>query len=66
MPISTGMQIQFEESSPTSVVILLGYEGHLLEEFLGCRLWHQKSTMKDYPEKPTDIVLRPEKTIQGD
>lgn len=59
-----GMQIRFEECSPTSVVIVLGYEDHLLEEFLGCRLWHRKSTMKDYPEKPTYIVLRPEKRFQ--
>ncbi|KAK9269824.1 hypothetical protein L1049_025397 [Liquidambar formosana] len=57
-------RIQFEESSPTSVIIVLEYEHHLLEEFLGCRLWHRKSTVKDYPEQPTYIVLRPQKRFK--
>lgn len=54
-------QIRFEESSSTSVIIALEYEDRLLEDFSGCRLWHRKSTVKDYPDNPTFIVLRPEK-----
>ncbi|KAJ0024671.1 hypothetical protein Pint_08491 [Pistacia integerrima] len=53
--------IRFEESSATSVVIALEYKDHLIKNFAGCRLWHRKSNMKDYPEHPTFIVLRPEK-----
>lgn len=64
MPASAGMKIRFEECTPTSVVIVLEYEDQLLEEFLGCRLWHRNSAMKDYPEKPTYIVLRPEKRFK--
>lgn len=45
------------------MVIVLGYEDHLLKDFLGCRLWHRTSTM-DYPEQPTFIVLRPEKRFK--
>ncbi|XAR48491.1 hypothetical protein NMG60_11031325 [Bertholletia excelsa] len=57
-------RIHFEELSPTSVTIVLEYSGRLLEECLGCRLWHRKSTMKDYPEEVTFIVLRPEKRFK--
>ncbi|XP_044511726.1 VIN3-like protein 2 [Mangifera indica] len=53
--------IQFEESSATSVVIVLEYKDHLIKDFAGCRLWHRKSNVKDYPGHPTFIVLRPEK-----
>ncbi|CAK9163627.1 unnamed protein product [Ilex paraguariensis] len=56
----TACRIRFEELSPTTVIILLEYEDCLLKEILGCRLWHQKSTIKDYPEEATYIVLRPE------
>jgi hypothetical protein len=45
------------------VVIVLEYKDKLLKNFLGCRLWHGKSTM-DYPEQPTFIVLRPEKRFK--
>lgn len=45
------------------MVIVLGYEDHLLKDFLGCRLWHRTSTM-DYSEQPTFIVLRPEKKFK--
>ncbi|KAK4276900.1 hypothetical protein QN277_014996 [Acacia crassicarpa] len=55
--------IRFEECLPTSVVIVLGYEDHLLKDFLGCRLWHRASTM-EYSEQPTFIVLRPEKKFK--
>ncbi|XP_010254558.1 PREDICTED: VIN3-like protein 2 [Nelumbo nucifera] len=54
-------QIHFEEPTATSIVVVLEYEDNLLEDFLGCRLWHRRSTVMDYPEKPTYIVLRPEK-----
>ncbi|KAL6297149.1 hypothetical protein ACE6H2_005291 [Prunus campanulata] len=54
-------RIQFEDSTPTSVVIVLEYEDHLFNNFLGCRLWHRKSDVKDYPDQPSFIVLRPEK-----
>lgn len=57
-------QIRFEESFPTSVVIVLDYDDRLFEEFLGCRIWHRKSTLKAYPEKPSCIVLRPEKKFK--
>ncbi|XP_068312352.1 VIN3-like protein 2 [Pyrus communis] len=54
-------RIQFEDSSPTSIVIVLEYEDQLFNNFLGCRLWHRKSDAKDYPDQPSFIVLRPEK-----
>ncbi|XP_050379182.1 VIN3-like protein 2 [Argentina anserina] len=53
--------IQFEESSPSSVIVVLEYEDRLFNNFLGCRLWHRKSDEKDYPDQPSFIVLRPEK-----
>lgn len=53
--------IHFEESSPSSVIIVLEYEDHLFNNFLGCRLWHRKSDEKEYPDQPSFIVLRPEK-----
>lgn len=56
-----GCLIQFEEYSATSVIIVLEYKDHLIKDFAGCRLWHRKSNMKDYPEHPTFIVLKPEK-----
>lgn len=56
--------IRFEESFPTSVIIVLDYDTQLFEEFLGCRLWHRKSSAKAYPEKPTYIVLKPEKRFK--
>ncbi|XP_057975032.1 VIN3-like protein 2 [Malania oleifera] len=60
----TKCKIQFEECSPTSVIIVLEYEDNLLEELLGCKLWHRKSTVQDYPEQPTYIVLRPERRFK--
>ncbi|KAB1203925.1 Protein VERNALIZATION INSENSITIVE 3 [Morella rubra] len=62
--LSQTCQIQFEESTPTSVTIVLQYEDHLLKNYMGCRLWHRESFMKDYPEQPTFIVLRPEKRFK--
>ncbi|XP_043720294.1 VIN3-like protein 2 [Telopea speciosissima] len=53
--------IQFEEVSPISTVIILKYENEQFEDFLGCRLWHRKSTLTDYPEKPTYMVLQQRK-----
>lgn len=55
--------IRFEECLPTSVVIVLEYEDHLLKDFLGCRLWHRTSAL-GYSEQPTFIVLRPEKKFK--
>ncbi|KAF9608647.1 hypothetical protein IFM89_010431 [Coptis chinensis] len=52
--------ILFEEVSPVSVVLVLEYGDKLLVDFLGCRIWHRKYAV-DYPEKPTYIVLRPQK-----
>lgn len=57
-------RIRFEESSPNSVIIVLEYEDHLFEKFLGCRLWHRKSTGKEYPEEASSIVLMPGKTFK--
>ncbi|KAM0976925.1 hypothetical protein ACFX15_019240 [Malus domestica] len=54
-------RIQFEDSSPTSVVIVLEYEDQLFNNFLGCRLWYRKFDANDYPDQPSFIVLRPEK-----
>ncbi|KAH7567655.1 hypothetical protein ACOSQ2_010641 [Xanthoceras sorbifolium] len=54
-------QIRFEESSPTSVTIVLEYDDTILKDVSGCRLWHCKSGVNDYPDKPTYIVLRPQK-----
>lgn len=56
--------IQFEESTPTSVIIVLDYEDLLLKNNPGCRLWHRESVIKDYPEQPTFIVFRPEKIFK--
>ncbi|KAF6143543.1 hypothetical protein GIB67_029712 [Kingdonia uniflora] len=53
-------KIRFEEASPISLVMVLAYEDKLLEQFLGCRIWHRSSNMAYYPENPTCIVLRPE------
>lgn len=57
-------RIRFEECFPISVVIVLEYDDRLFEEFLGCRIWHRKSSIKTYPEKPTCIVLKPEKKFR--
>lgn len=57
-------RISFEESTPTSVTIVLDYEPHLFEYFFGCRIWHRKSTLKTYPKEATYIVLNPEKRFK--
>ncbi|XP_007018239.2 PREDICTED: protein VERNALIZATION INSENSITIVE 3 [Theobroma cacao] len=62
--VPASCQICFEELSPNSVIIVLDYAIHLLEDFLGCRVWHRKSTERDYPDNPTFIVLRPEKRFR--
>ncbi|XP_050214747.1 VIN3-like protein 2 isoform X2 [Mercurialis annua] len=61
---STSCQITFEESSPTSVVIMLECVDSLSDELLGCMLWHHESTVKDYPQKPNYIILKPEKRFK--
>ncbi|KAJ4960782.1 hypothetical protein NE237_020692 [Protea cynaroides] len=45
--------IQFEKYSLTAIVITLQYKKEQFEDFLGCRLWHRKSTLADYLENPT-------------
>ncbi|WCJ24753.1 vernalization5/VIN3-like [Euphorbia peplus] len=57
-------QIQFEESSPTSVVIVLEYVDNPSRDLLGCMLWHRESKVKDYPQKPTYIILKPDKSFK--
>ncbi|XP_022997084.1 VIN3-like protein 2 [Cucurbita maxima] len=57
-------EILFEDSSPTSVVVVLQYDDHLLKDFLGCRLWHRKANAEDYPDQPSFIALKPEKKFK--
>ncbi|OMO50778.1 Fibronectin, type III [Corchorus capsularis] len=64
LKVPASCQISFEELSPNSVIIVLEYAVHLLEDFVGCRVWHRKSTERDYPDKPTFIVLNPEKRFR--
>lgn len=45
-------------------MIVLQYEDHLLNDVLGCRLWHRKCDMRDYPEQPSFIVFKPEKRFK--
>ncbi|GAB4839461.1 hypothetical protein Ancab_028983 [Ancistrocladus abbreviatus] len=69
-PYSTGLkqsptlEVHFEECSPISVLIVLAYEDHLFEGLLGCWIWHRKSTLKAYPERPTCIIPSPEKKFK--
>lgn len=60
----TVFRICFEKLSPTSVTVVLVYEDHLFKDLFGCKLWHRKSTSKDYPPEATYIVLRPEKRFE--
>ncbi|XP_065880396.1 VIN3-like protein 2 isoform X2 [Euphorbia lathyris] len=61
----TSCQIQFQEPSPTSVVIVLEYVvDNPSAELLGCMLWHRESKVKDYPQKPTYIILKPDKSFK--
>lgn len=47
------------------MTIVLHYEeDNLLNEVSGCRLWHRTFDLKDYPEQPTIIVLKPEKRFE--
>ncbi|XP_002514051.3 VIN3-like protein 1 [Ricinus communis] len=62
--LASACQIRFEESSPTSVFVVLEYIDNLSEDLLGCMLWHRGSTVKDYPHKPTHIILKPEKKFK--
>ncbi|GLT60596.1 hypothetical protein SLA2020_333560 [Shorea laevis] len=57
-------QIQFEELSPASAIIVLDYAQNLIKGFLGCRIWHRKSTENVYPDTPTFMVLRPQKRFK--
>ncbi|XP_058069357.1 VIN3-like protein 2 [Magnolia sinica] len=50
--------VVFEDISPTSIAIVLEYEDKLVEEIIGCRLWHRKSAFADYSKEPTCIVTR--------
>ncbi|GLT93710.1 hypothetical protein SLE2022_114880 [Rubroshorea leprosula] len=51
----TSCQIQFEELSPTSVIIVLDYVHNLIEGFLGSRIWHWKSTENACPNNPLSL-----------
>lgn len=62
--VVSACKIQFEELSPSSVVIVLQYNDHLSTDVLGCRLWHRTCDMKDYPERPSFIVFKPEKRFK--
>ncbi|XP_020687388.1 VIN3-like protein 2 isoform X1 [Dendrobium catenatum] len=56
--------IQFEDLSPTSVVVSLHSRDDAFEEnIIGCKLWHRSSATSDYPEEPTCIILRPDTRI---
>ncbi|XP_076901039.1 VIN3-like protein 2 [Bidens hawaiensis] len=57
-------RISFEETTPTSVTIVLDYEPHLFQDYFGCRIWHKLSTAKQYPKEATYIVLNPEKRFK--
>ncbi|GMH03951.1 hypothetical protein Nepgr_005790 [Nepenthes gracilis] len=57
-------KVHFEECLPTSVVIVLEYDDRLIQGLLGCRIWHQNSSFRAYPEKPTCIILSPEKKFK--
>ncbi|XP_023001858.1 VIN3-like protein 2 [Cucurbita maxima] len=57
-------EILFEDSSPTSVMVVLRYDDHMLRDFLGCRLWYRKANMEDYPDQPSFIALKPEKNFK--
>ncbi|KAL8096342.1 hypothetical protein AgCh_037342 [Apium graveolens] len=57
-------RIHFQESDPNSVVVVLDYKKDMFENFLGCRLWHRKSTAIEYPKEATSIVLMPGKTFK--
>lgn len=54
-------EILFEDSSPTSVMVVLRYDDRLLKDFLGCRLWHRNANEEDYQDQPSFIALKPEK-----
>ncbi|KAJ4960613.1 hypothetical protein NE237_020523 [Protea cynaroides] len=51
--------IQFKKYSSTATIITLQYKKEQFEDFLGCRLWHRKFTLANYPENPTYMVLYP-------
>jgi len=54
-------KIQFEDISPTSVIVSLQSRDEVFEEtVIGCTLWHRSADSLDYPQKPTFIILRPE------
>ena len=47
------------------MTVVLEYDNHLLEECLGCKLWHRKSTTKDYyPKGATYHVMKPRKRFK--
>ncbi|KAF5739788.1 VIN3-like protein 2 [Tripterygium wilfordii] len=50
-------QIKFEESSPTSVVLVLDCTVDQHRDFYACKLWHRKSNEKVYPQKPTSTGI---------
>ncbi|KAJ4960372.1 hypothetical protein NE237_020282 [Protea cynaroides] len=55
--LELNLNTTFEKYSSTTTVITLQYKKEQFEDFLGCRLWHRKPTLVDYPENPTYMVL---------
>ncbi|XP_038716607.1 VIN3-like protein 2 isoform X2 [Tripterygium wilfordii] len=57
-------QVKFEESSSTSVVLVLDYMLDQYSDFYVCKLWHRKSSVRSYPQKPTFAVFTPQKRFR--
>ncbi|URE29135.1 protein VERNALIZATION INSENSITIVE [Musa troglodytarum] len=56
--------IDFEDTSPFSVVVSLHSRDDMFEEnIIGCSLWYRKSDDVNYPEEPNCLVLRPDTKI---
>ena len=54
-------KIQFQDISPTSVIVSLQSRDEVFEEIIiGCTPWHRTADSMDYVQKPTFIILRPE------
>lgn len=62
--ILAACRIHFQESYPNSIVVVLDYKKDLFKNFLGCRLWHRKTTATEYPKEATSIVLMPGKSFK--
>ncbi|KAI4388692.1 hypothetical protein MLD38_000997 [Melastoma candidum] len=56
--------INFEEFSPTSVVVALKYDDFLLENFIGCKIWHRHYAATQFADEPTFVSLKPQKRFK--